>query len=663
MAAFNEPLEFEHISLERPDQQIRLLKLLPGENDDNIRCQLKVVDIFTSDTSHGDSPSRPVDPYCAVSYTWGSESQPQQIWIDGRHLTVRRNCWYALQQARHLVPELPIWIDSICIDQGNSNDRRPEAVRDAALREKSSQVRMMDKIYRTAQDTLVSLGPHLDDSNYLFYASTYVDQEPSPPEPRDQSEPFNPEDFDYEGVLKAYWADCDYTRLASSLTAFMSRPYWTRIWIVQELILSDNPIIVCGYDTIAPERLMTMFSWFSHTIRSPTVSRAFVPLSLHEDFGRQKGSPRMTLDSVVNDFQHCLCADLRDRIYGMLGIVTISDEKMQELNPDYSPSNTRMKLLQHLLDVDVIGYRKEAEEFMTNLSNFMEALHLFMDDANHEETTMVLERRPSRSQELLLPNEPSFPKLDGELTSHTFNGLEMPLFCILKADTAGRLSPRGIDISAIPAPTPNNPWKLGGAVFHNTRPFYWGESLYGWLPQIAQDGDIVVCARRNPTSERPDFDHFVLDIHVVLRPVHTKIRRVLFEIIGPAVMRDYREYEGSLSSQQRTHSPRLGYPYQCWNSSMKVSFDSEDLILMLALNHSVSPRPNPRNYHPVRGDINSYNALFSTPLTRTRWSSYGTHMFLDERDYKLEGGLPFPYINYAKYDGRGTPQWVNPIDC
>ncbi|EGP85205.1 uncharacterized protein MYCGRDRAFT_28495, partial [Zymoseptoria tritici IPO323] len=123
---------FKHGPLRDSETQIRLIRLKPGRQDDNIELEL-------STWNFANAPE-----YHAISYTWGADVR-RIIFINGLAHWVRHNCHYALMQARLHYPETYIWLDSICIDQG-------------ANKEKSHQVAMMKDIYVKADWVLACIG-------------------------------------------------------------------------------------------------------------------------------------------------------------------------------------------------------------------------------------------------------------------------------------------------------------------------------------------------------------------------------------------------------------------------------------------------------------------------------------------------------------------------
>jgi hypothetical protein len=61
--------------------------------------------------------------YYALSYTWGDAVYKWRVSIDGTELYIRENLWSFFQQQTFLEESDLIWIDALCIDQGNVNER------------------------------------------------------------------------------------------------------------------------------------------------------------------------------------------------------------------------------------------------------------------------------------------------------------------------------------------------------------------------------------------------------------------------------------------------------------------------------------------------------------------------------------------------------------
>jgi hypothetical protein len=129
-----------------PARQIRLLHLHPGYKEDAVSCRSDIVELSTAPA------------FIAISYTWGDSKNTRTIVLNGQQATVPWSCWFALYQTRLLSTELqPLWIDFICIDQDDAN-------------EKSAQVSMVGDIYRRAACVSVSLpDPSSTAGRYSWY--------------------------------------------------------------------------------------------------------------------------------------------------------------------------------------------------------------------------------------------------------------------------------------------------------------------------------------------------------------------------------------------------------------------------------------------------------------------------------------------------------------
>ncbi|GKT47579.1 heterokaryon incompatibility protein 6, OR allele [Colletotrichum spaethianum] len=114
-----------------------------------------------SSTTHEETPpdlvmkayalsDRPL--YAGLSYTWGpaefdteDAEEDRLISLNGEAFHVRPNLYDALLQLRETFPDAVFWIDAICINQKD-------------LRERETQVGIMDIIYAGALQTIAWLG-------------------------------------------------------------------------------------------------------------------------------------------------------------------------------------------------------------------------------------------------------------------------------------------------------------------------------------------------------------------------------------------------------------------------------------------------------------------------------------------------------------------------
>ena len=122
---------------------IRLIRLLGGALNDNLRCDVSMVDI-------GDDL-----PYEAVSYVWGTSKTKPSIQVLCEHgdseLEIPGNLEGALRRFRYPTSTRTLWIDSICINQSD-------------IQERNQQVQLMGQIYRRASTVLIWLGEDVDNA-------------------------------------------------------------------------------------------------------------------------------------------------------------------------------------------------------------------------------------------------------------------------------------------------------------------------------------------------------------------------------------------------------------------------------------------------------------------------------------------------------------------
>ncbi|OAL43075.1 heterokaryon incompatibility, partial [Pyrenochaeta sp. DS3sAY3a] len=83
--------------------------------------------------------------YSCLSYMWGDPEEQHAILINGKTFKVRRNLWDFLRVAQTKLFNNFLWIDALCIDQQNTQER-------------NHQVQQMGNIYSRAKTVLLWLG-------------------------------------------------------------------------------------------------------------------------------------------------------------------------------------------------------------------------------------------------------------------------------------------------------------------------------------------------------------------------------------------------------------------------------------------------------------------------------------------------------------------------
>lgn len=292
-----------------------------------------------------------VPPYAALSYTWGSKISQQPLRVNEEIVSILQSSWYAIKQAFEEGSFNHVWIDSICIDQ-------------TSPQEKSIQVQLMSTIYRKAVQVLVSLGPGSNRFNctgrqiaglegHAAWAAWEADAPPAWAGTEDQSASKR-----RTNIMK-YWlthgtGKYSLSSIHGELQEIAELPYWTRVWIVQEISLAGIVRLMLG-DYVIYWRSLSEFYKF---ISSHSTQRILAPPILQH---ASNLSPRMistgqSLPKVLKTFSKQQCSDPRDHVYGLLSLISWP-ERLGAIIPDYDKSVLA-------LAAEVLKYGAQADEVL-----------------------------------------------------------------------------------------------------------------------------------------------------------------------------------------------------------------------------------------------------------------------------------------------------------
>ncbi|KAK1473109.1 ankyrin and HET domain-containing protein [Colletotrichum cuscutae] len=184
-------------------EHIRILTLLPGDSlSSTVEVRLSIVNL-----------SDPTMPYDALSYMWGDSTERESIIANGKALRITRSLASALRYLRHSDREVTIWADGICIDQSNDD-------------EKNVQVALMSEIYTKAASVRIWLGEAGRDTNSAIKLMEHCEKAPT------MADVVGRVTNDERGTL--------------GLLDLLRRPYWSRMWMFQEILLSKTGYLQCG---------------------------------------------------------------------------------------------------------------------------------------------------------------------------------------------------------------------------------------------------------------------------------------------------------------------------------------------------------------------------------------------------------------------------------
>ena len=119
-----------------------------------------------------------------------------------------------------------------------------------------------------------------------------------------------------------------------ALANLLERPYWRRVWIVQEVVLAEKLRLQCGHDE-------ARWAGLANLLDPRGRQRVFEPRAAEQTIESVRSGLRRThqlrgcrLQEVLEATRNSLCTDPRDRVYGLLGIA--DDVDGGRLEVDYS---------------------------------------------------------------------------------------------------------------------------------------------------------------------------------------------------------------------------------------------------------------------------------------------------------------------------------------
>lgn len=206
---------------------IRILHLRPGQIKDSIVCTLQVCSLHEH------------PPYHTLSYTWGDLNDVVLINCDNAILRVTKNLDIALRHIRQPRSPICLWIDAICINQDDIDER-------------NCQVRIMKEVYAAADETICWLGEGDEDSNVAIDLIARMADVVKIPGPGGA--------LTFNNVL-AFPPPVD-IRNWDILSNFYFRRSWSRrVWVRQEIAVSKILTIMCGKKTLDWDTFSQVTIW------------------------------------------------------------------------------------------------------------------------------------------------------------------------------------------------------------------------------------------------------------------------------------------------------------------------------------------------------------------------------------------------------------------
>ncbi|KAF4965714.1 hypothetical protein FSARC_6497 [Fusarium sarcochroum] len=289
------PYEGEILS---KDNSFRLISLEPGYGDDSLAIRLLNTNLDNTQA------------YEALSYVWGDASNvvPIQILDDNTvpvQVNITVNCHAALKRLRKLDSPRTLWIDAICINQASTS-------------EKTHQLTLMTEIYRKAFQVVVYLGEGTEDTDVALNCIREIDE---------------PSDYGDRNTVDNGTGPVRDKKAA--LKVLFERPWFHRVWVLQEITFAQKAIILCGGHELDWESLRAFYHW---NTSNKWIAR--LPYSVEYSMSKTSMGGNFIaygerLLKMLGNTRHCGATDPRDRLYAILPLQEREHTKMRSEVDDH----------------------------------------------------------------------------------------------------------------------------------------------------------------------------------------------------------------------------------------------------------------------------------------------------------------------------------------
>ncbi|KAF7193050.1 Heterokaryon incompatibility protein 6, OR allele [Pseudocercospora fuligena] len=344
--------------------QTRILAFNPGIEDRPLIAQLHVAEIEHGNRIFVPDLQKRVQ-YQALSYCWGATNFGHKIICDDIAISITQNLHNALSRIRHESKTFYLWVDALCINQQDSD-------------EKSRHIGNMLTIYAEAEAVIIWLGENM------------LDNLPMP----------RAEDLEILTARQDLFTGRHDFRLHDAwfrLQSLHRAPWFQRIWVRQEFWAAKSLLV--RWNDVAvdwDEFLQATVAADAYTAYRAMGRRALpsteVPALLFEDLlagffrplqevllSTDQGDPqdrflqgdasRTDLRNVLNRATGCLCSNSRDHIYGLLGM-------SRTLLVDRDASTSREARLRVDYRLDAVQVFQDVASYMMHRDQSLNVLYL-----------------------------------------------------------------------------------------------------------------------------------------------------------------------------------------------------------------------------------------------------------------------------------------------
>ncbi|KAH7079908.1 heterokaryon incompatibility protein-domain-containing protein [Paraphoma chrysanthemicola] len=250
------------------------------------------------------------------------EASSRKAVLNDVSIAITANLDCALRHLRFTMVPRILWVDAISINQ-------------ASTQERNHQVQIMGNIYSNAKEVIIWLGPV--DKNDLYLRAVLGAMQFHFSDENRSTVTF----FDYILSVIALMSEQIASPedpqeiLLAVLHPIVSRPWFTRIWVVQELALSKIAHVRIGNYHFPWKPFAAFMSWLPHHKLDPSRHGALTEAMAKVTQAKTDVHFASQLCRTV----HLSASDPRDKVFSILGISGFSGERIM---PDYTKSVQRV---------------------------------------------------------------------------------------------------------------------------------------------------------------------------------------------------------------------------------------------------------------------------------------------------------------------------------
>ncbi|KAF6808608.1 HET-domain-containing protein [Colletotrichum sojae] len=368
----DQPYVYADLNLERP--AFRLARLLNGDGPE-MKCEL-----FQAYLDERES----VLPYEAVSYTWGPTDLCHSVDVNGKRLAITASLYVALQHLRYAERDRILWVDGICINQDNHKER-------------GHQVQQMGHIYRHAERVIFWLGLATNETDKVMESLQLLTKHSM----RQTTSSWRLRDRRWHHM----WNTCQWvslrldpdfkSTLQQGLTNLLTRTWFRRAWILQEVANAQSALICCGQKSASARLFPLMPILLGVTPKE--LQQAVLDIMPGPSRKATWWAQDRSLYCLLRYFGSSEATEPRDIIYALRGISTDANDP-SILTPDYGLSE--QELLQQVsqflfyCDVNKNGVLvRDVRDLAGRVSHFNSVvIGKFISSFKKEELSVLLKR-------------------------------------------------------------------------------------------------------------------------------------------------------------------------------------------------------------------------------------------------------------------------------